>query len=95
MGDGTQNVKRYRYFFLYQIFSIPIPVLFPIPVPRPSCCIFLYVLYIFEGLFTWYGTSLDNQKFAVEVAINESNGRTVKASVALHLYDGRPAEWRH
>ena len=66
-----------------------------LPLSLPSCRIFLYVLYIFEGLFTWYGTSLDNQKFAVEVAINESNGRTVKASVTLHLYDGRPAEWRH
>ena len=28
MCDGTQNVERYRYFFRYQIFSIPIPVLF-------------------------------------------------------------------
>ena len=31
--DGTQNVERYRYryFFRYQIFLIPIPVLFPVP----------------------------------------------------------------
>ena len=31
--DGTRNVERYRYryFFRYQIFSIPIPVLFSVP----------------------------------------------------------------
>ena len=30
--DGTQqNVKRYRYFFRYQIFPISIPVLFSVP----------------------------------------------------------------
>ena len=63
-----------------------------LPLSLPSCP-FSYMYCI--SLFTWYGTFLDNQKFAVEVAINESNGRTVKASVALHLYDGRPAEWRH
>ena len=28
---GTQNGKRYRYLFWYQIFSIPIPVLFSSP----------------------------------------------------------------
>ena len=32
VGDGTQqNVKRYRYFFRYQIFPISIPVLFLVP----------------------------------------------------------------
>ena len=36
--DGTQNVKRYRYFFRYQIFSILIPRLFPIPIfPDTKC----------------------------------------------------------
>ena len=46
--DSTQqNVKRYRYFFRYQIFPISIPVLFryqilPIPIPRLSSCTKLF-----------------------------------------------------
>ena len=48
--DGTQNVKRYRhrYFFRYQIFSIPIPVLFLVQnfpdtcSETPDCCIALH-----------------------------------------------------
>ena len=39
MCDGTQNVKQYRYwyFFRYQIFSIPIQVLFSIPNFSHTC----------------------------------------------------------
>ena len=62
--DGTQNLKwnRYRYFFWYQTFPIPIPVLFSVPnfsdsIPR------LFLIPIFSDTHTNTTKNLRNSRY--------------------------------